>query len=156
MMKYTEPDYLHEPDEKPSGRKLYESVIALAVIMILGVFISFALAKLPPTFNGNVDVSALQKDPKAYNLDKADGIASVLVSENLDLTNALNSCFSVVFNFRGYDTMGESFILIAALCGSLVILRNPKHKTKASTESDISGKASLNAAPDNDGKEKQA
>lgn len=140
MTKYTEPDYLLEPDERLHGRKLWETVFALILTMVLGVIISFALNALPPTFNGNVDVSTLQNDPKAYDLSDADGVASVMVSENLDLTNALNICFSVVFNYRGYDTMGESFILIAALCGSLVILRDPKHKLPKGT--DISKKAS--------------
>ena len=130
MMRFNEPECLVEPEEKMHGRRLYETVFALILTMVIGVIVSVKLASLPPTFNGNVDVSAIQQDPKSYDLKDADGVASVMVSENNDLTNALNVCFSVVFNFRGYDTMGESFILIAALCGSLVILRDPKHKNK--------------------------
>ena len=42
--------------------------------------------------------------------------------------------FSVVFNFRGYDTMGESFILIAAIAGSLVILRKSAKADKEAPE----------------------
>lgn len=37
---------------------------------------------------------------------------------------------SIVFNFRGYDTMGESFILVTAVTGSLVILRKVKKDKK--------------------------
>ena len=33
---------------------------------------------------------------------------------------------SVVFDFRGYDTMGEAFILITAVAGSAVILFTKK------------------------------
>ena len=118
MMRFNEPECLVEPEEKMHGRRLYETVFALILTMVIGVIVSVKLASLPPTFNGNVEVSAIQQDPKTYDLSGADGIASVIVSENNALTNALNVCFSVVFNFRGYDTMGESFILIAALCGS--------------------------------------
>ena len=42
--------------------------------------------------------------------------------------------FSIVFNFRGYDTLGESFILIGALAGCLVILRKTGKKAAPETE----------------------
>ena len=35
---------------------------------------------------------------------------------------------SIVFDFRGYDTMGEAFILITAVAGTMVILFNKKEK----------------------------
>ena len=44
----------------------------------------------------------------------------------LEKTASENVVFSVVFNFRGYDTLGESFILIAGVAGCLVILRKSK------------------------------
>ena len=59
---------------------------------------------------------------------------TVIVNENLDKTAAQNVVFSVVFNFRGYDTMGESFILIAAIAGSLVILRKSAKAEKEAPE----------------------
>ena len=102
---------------------------ALAVILLVGVAGSVQLGALAPTFNGDIDVAALEKDPQdtaAYNLDEADGAAYVIVAENNRKTTAGNVCFSVVFNFRGYDTMGESFILIAAIAGSLCILRTSR------------------------------
>lgn len=99
---------------------------ALIFILCVGVYGAFQLNALEPTFNGKVDVATLYEDPTAYDLSQADGAAYVIVSENLAKTNAQNVCFSVVFNFRGYDTMGESFILISALSGSLCVLRNAK------------------------------
>jgi multisubunit Na+/H+ antiporter MnhB subunit len=33
-----------------------------------------------------------------------------------------------VFDFRGYDTMGEAFILITAVAGTIVILYTKKEK----------------------------
>lgn len=98
--------------------------IALAILMICGVYASVLMAGSEPTYDGTkTDVVALYEEPESYDNSQADGAASIIVNENLDKTAAQNVVFSVVFNFRGYDTMGESFILIAAIAGSLVILR---------------------------------
>ena len=98
--------------------------IALAILMICGIYASILMAGSEPTYDGTkTDVVALYEDPESYDNSQADGVASIIVNENLDKTAAQNVVFSVVFNFRGYDTMGESFILIAAIAGSLVILR---------------------------------
>ena len=129
---YTEPTILVEEEVSLSNRRTLIAVAALLVILIMGAVCAAGLDKLAPTFNGNVDVYALQQNPEAYDLTGADGAAHVIVSKNLANTDAKNVCFSVVFNFRGYDTMGESFILIAALSGSLCILRTPKKLKKHS------------------------
>ncbi|MGM9593538.1 MAG: hydrogen gas-evolving membrane-bound hydrogenase subunit E [Candidatus Onthomonas sp.] len=98
--------------------------IALAILMICGIYASILMAGSEPTYDGSkTDVVALYENPESYDNSQADGVASIIVNENLDKTAAQNVVFSVVFNFRGYDTMGESFILIAAIAGSLVILR---------------------------------
>ena len=39
----------------------------------------------------------------------------------------LNNVAAVVFDFRGYDTLGESFILLTAIAGSFVILAMSHH-----------------------------
>lgn len=127
---YTEPFNLVEGKTRRDPVKYAVLVITMFCFLMMGVVTAAKLNELPPTFNGQVDVAALAEDPESYSLDNADGAASVIVSENLAKTNAQNVCFSVVFNFRGYDTMGESFILIAALAGSLCILRTPKKKKK--------------------------
>ena len=44
------------------------------------------------------------------------------MQQNLAKTHAVNDVTSIVFDFRGYDTMGEAFILITAVAGSSVIL----------------------------------
>lgn len=98
--------------------------IALAILMICGIYAAVLMGTSEPTYDGSTtDVIALYEDPQAYDNTTADGVAAIIVNENLDKTTAQNVTFSVVFNFRGYDTMGESFILIAAIAGSLVILR---------------------------------
>ena len=127
---YTEPNILVEEDTSLSSKRTRIALAALLVILIMGAVCAAGLDKLTPTFRGNVDVYALQQNPEAYDLSGADGAAHVIVSKNLAETDAKNVCFSVVFNFRGYDTMGESFILIAALSGSLCILRTPKKMKK--------------------------
>lgn len=129
---YTEPSILVENEVSLNSRRTQIALAALLVILIMGAMCAAGLDKLAPTFSGDVDVYALQENPEAYDLSNADGAAHVIVSKNLAETDAKNVCFSVVFNFRGYDTMGESFILIAALSGSLCILRTPKKLKKSS------------------------
>ena len=124
-MQYHEPAFLNVEEGKDGGGKRILCVLALCAVLLFGIVCAVRLGALSPTFNGAVDVAALEENPTAYSLENADGAASVIVSKNLAETAARNVCFSVVFNFRGYDTMGESFILIAALAGSLCILRTP-------------------------------
>ncbi|MCD7888042.1 MAG: hypothetical protein LUG44_10620 [Clostridiales bacterium] len=98
--------------------------VALIILLVCGVYIAILMASSEPTYNGeDVDLVALYEDPSSYDNSDADGAAAIIINENLEKTAALNVVFSVVYNFRGYDTMGESFILIAAIAGSRVILR---------------------------------
>lgn len=132
---HAEPGYLTDRPETPSSGRHIAAAVALVVIFMVCILCAFRMGALEPTFNGEVNVAKLEQDPAAYSLDKADGAAYVIVAKNLDKTAAKNVCFSVVFNFRGFDTMGESFILIAALSGSLCILRYPK-RIKAKKEAE--------------------
>ena len=76
--------------------------ISLVILLACGVYAAIVMASGDPTYDGSeTDVVALYENPQDYQ----------------------NVVFSVVFNFRGYDTMGESFILIAAIAGCLVVLR---------------------------------
>ena len=70
----------------------------------------------------------MQQDPAAFDDSEADGAAGVIVQQNLDKTRAQNDVTSIVFDFRGYDTMGEAFILITAVAGAVVILYTKKTK----------------------------
>ena len=105
--------------------------VALAVIMACGFWSAMLMGQSDPTYDGSkVDVMALYEDNTAYDNSKADGAAAIIVNENLEKTASDNVVFSVVFNFRGYDTLGESFILIAGVAGCLVILRKSKEHGK--------------------------
>ena len=103
--------------------------ISLVVILACGIWAAVLMGGSEPTYNGShMDLIDLYENNSNYDNSKADGAASIIVNENLEKTAADNVVFSVVFNFRGYDTLGESFILIAAIAGSLAILRKSSKK----------------------------
>ena len=99
-------------------------LLALAVILVAGIYsmiYTFNNAEL--TYDGsNTDVTQLLADPSSYKAENVNGIADVIVGTNLEKTMAVNNVASVVFDFRGFDTIGESFILLTAIAGSFVIL----------------------------------
>ena len=98
--------------------------ISLVVILACGIWAAVVMGASEPTYDGShMDLVDLYENNSNYDNSMADGAASIIVNENLEKTAADNVVFSVVFNFRGYDTLGESFILIAAIAGSLAILR---------------------------------
>lgn len=100
------------------------ALLSLAVILVAGIYsmiYTFQNAEL--TYDGsNVDVTQLMADPSSYKAENVNGIADVIVGSNLEKTMAANNVAAVVFDFRGFDTIGESFILLTAIAGSYVIL----------------------------------
>lgn len=99
----------------------------LAVFLFVGIYGCVSMAEMPRTYDGQeatVPVYDLLQDPSSYDDSTADGAAAVIVQQNLEKTHAVNNVTAVVFDFRGYDTMGEAFILITAVAGSMVILFN--------------------------------
>ena len=113
--------------------KKFLTWVCLAVFLLVGVYAAVTMASLPRTYDGsqaNVPVYELRQDPASYDDSTADGAAAGIVQQNLDKTHAVNDVTSVVFDFRGYDTMGEAFILMTAVAGSTVILFNKKTAKK--------------------------
>jgi len=108
------------------------AICSVCVILAFAVFtMVYTWKNVPDTYDGSkTDVAALMKDPKSYDVSEADGIAEIIVKENLDRTNAMNDVASIVFDFRGFDTLGESFILLTAIAGSFVILSVVKKTRK--------------------------
>lgn len=105
------------------------TVISLIIILASSIVASVYMYQSGPSYDGsNTDVYDLYQNPEEYDLTNPGGIADVIIKENLAKTEAANAVSAVVFDFRGYDTMGESFILITAVAGSLVILRTVKKK----------------------------
>ena len=70
----------------------------------------------------------LQQNPEDYDTSNPDGVASIMVQENLAKTHAVNNVTAIVFDFRGYDTLGESFVLLIAITGATVILRRKRDR----------------------------
>ena len=105
--------------------KKFLTWVCLGVILFAGVLAAVNMADMPRTYSGEnatVSVYDLQQDPSSYDDSTADGAAAAIVQQNLDKTHAVNDVTSIVFDFRGYDTMGEAFILITAVAGTTVIL----------------------------------
>lgn len=110
--------------------------LSLGIILAAGLYaVIYAKTKLPPTFDGSqINVEELYADQSKENLKYVDGAASVIVQKNLAEAQAANDVASVVFDFRGYDTLGESFILLTAIAGSFVILARSHAKSKEKDE----------------------
>ncbi|HHO57332.1 MAG TPA: hypothetical protein ENJ70_02130 [Thermoplasmatales archaeon] len=49
-----------------------------------------------------------------------------IISNAQNETAANNAVTSVVFDYRGYDTLGEATVLFTAIAGALVVLRRVK------------------------------
>ncbi len=120
-----------------------KTAILLSLLIFLGVGITAAVytaREVPVTYDGSkTDVYSLMQENKndrdaedraegeeEYLPENPDGIASIIVATDLATTEAVNDVSSVVFDYRGYDTMGESFILLSAIAGSYIILKNVK------------------------------
>lgn len=82
-------------------------VFSLLVICIAFIFVGVKMASMPSTYNG---------------------AGSIIVDDTLEKTGAINAVTSIVFDFRGYDTLGESFVLFTAVCGATAVLRRRKGK----------------------------
>ena len=111
--------------------KKFLTYVCLGVMLVAMFAGALGMAKMPRTYAGQdalVSVYELQQAPESYNDTVADGAAAAIVQQNLSETHSVNDVTSIVFDFRGYDTMGEAFILITAVAGSAVILFTKKAK----------------------------
>ena len=109
--------------------KKWLTYVCLGVILFACVFATSTMSGMSRTYEGQdapVPVYELQQDPEAYEVNIATGAADAIVQENLAESHAVNDVTSIVFDFRGYDTMGEAFILVTAVTGSAVILFKKK------------------------------
>jgi len=105
--------------------KKWLTYVSLGVILFSCVFAAFTLSGMERSYEGAhapVPVYELQKNPESYDDSFASGAADAIIQQNLAETHAVNDVTSIVFDFRGYDTMGEAFILVTAVTGSAVIL----------------------------------
>lgn len=82
--------------------KRFFTVLFLTIIAVLSFYVSGLISVMPATY---------------------DGVAKYMVEDTVSKTHALNSVTAITFDFRGYDTLGESFVLCTAVTGVAVILR---------------------------------
>ena len=126
-------------------------ILSLVLFLVVGVTAAvFTAREVPVSYDGSrTDAYALMQDYKAHESalnpdqksecervlpDDPDGIASLIVTTDLSETEATNDVASIVFDYRGYDTMGESFILLTAIAGSFIILKNMKGRKEEDDE----------------------
>ena len=118
------------------------AIVSLLVILAAGLAAVLHANTLPRTYEGNVDVDALYIEA----IDSVDGsvtagealtaaeqtldVADDMVARNLEETMAANNVAAIVFDFRGFDTLGESFILLTSIAGAFVILAKSHKKKK--------------------------
>ncbi len=113
------------------------ALISVLVILAAGVYavLSAYNSGNYQTYDGAEDTKLIAETPDYYDpSEPADGVAEVIVKENLDKTMAANNVAAVVFDFRGFDTLGESFILLTSIAGAYVILSVSKKKKKEDEE----------------------
>ena len=111
--------------------------LCLGIFLVAGVFGAVTMAKMDPTYDGTkatVSVYELQQNPDAYDDSTGDGAAAVIIQQNLAKTHAVNDVTSIVFDFRGYDTMGEAFILMLTISGAIVLLRKTREEKQQMKE----------------------
>ncbi|PWM15717.1 MAG: hypothetical protein DBX49_03455 [Clostridia bacterium] len=119
--------------------KKFLTWFSLGVLLVSGIYACVAMAAMPRSYDGRnatVSVYELKEDPSSYDDSTADGAAAAIIQQNLEKTHAVNNVTSIVFDFRGYDTMGEAFILITAVAGSMVILFSRKNEKKEEDENE--------------------
>ena len=123
------------------------ALVAVLVVLFVGIYaVKFGYDNHQIT---NVDVTALEPEDhmknKEYAYKKGDailsddpelneaeieGVTDLIVAKNVTERNSANDVASIVFDFRGYDTIGEALILSTAICGSFCILYIAKKDKK--------------------------
>ena len=122
-----------------SKTKKIIAIVACLVVLAVGIFtMCWTYFNVPITYDGSdLDVTELYKDPTSYDVSNPDGVADIIVKTDLEQTKAANVVAAIVFDYRGFDTIGESFILLAAISGAHVILHSDKKKKKEETSDEI-------------------
>lgn len=84
--------------------KKFFTWFSIAVIFMFAIYTAISMGELGSTYSG---------------------IGEIIIKETVEKTAAMNAVTAVVFDFRGYDTLGESFVLFTAITASIAILRKP-------------------------------
>jgi len=83
----------------------------IAVVLSLSVFVAFLVA------------AALLIHPFGYPPSEMD---DYIIENTQSETGANNAVTAVVFDYRGFDTLGEATVLFTAVAGVIVLFRRLK------------------------------
>lgn len=75
-----------------------------------------------------ITIVLLAITPTLINTQNEPSLGDAVVDNTISGTKALNSVTAVVFDFRGYDTLGEATVLFTAILATATVLRKTKKK----------------------------
>ena len=112
----------------------YLAILSVIGFLICGIYaVRWNYDNGTVTYDGSdINVLEIYENPDEVELNDGyvGGIADIIVKEDLSKTMAANNVAAVVYDFRGFDTLGESFILLPAIAGSFIILRSVTDEEK--------------------------
>ncbi|MDX9930625.1 MAG: DUF4040 domain-containing protein [Bacteroidales bacterium] len=94
-----------EPFSKPDPRGWVNIFTALLIMVVIYIFMKMSTASLDTFGKGSLRM------------------AEHYIKGAAELTGSANLVTGVIFDFRGYDTLGEATVLVTAVLGVLTILR---------------------------------
>lgn len=94
--------------------KIKRNMIAVVFFCIVGVFFVFSALMMHP-FGSTEDLNGFDAPMDQHIIDNCQ-----------NETGADNSVTSVVFDYRGFDTLGEATVLFTAVAGVILIFRRRK------------------------------
>ena len=104
----------------------YLAILSVIGFLICGIYaVRWNYDNGTVTYDGSdINVLEIYEHPDEVELNDGyvGGIADIIVKEDLSKTMAANNVAAVVYDFRGFDTLGESFILLTAIGCSFIIL----------------------------------
>jgi multisubunit Na+/H+ antiporter MnhB subunit len=93
-----------EPFSKSDLQGYITAAAGILILLVIFYFFKLAVGNLEPLGEGSLRMA------KSY-------------IEGADRTGSANLVTGIVFDFRGYDTLGEATVLVTAVLGVLTILR---------------------------------
>jgi len=92
------------------------NIVAIVFLGIVATFFVFSVLLIHPFGNPNM------REGETVTTDMDDHIITNSQTE----TGADNTVTSVVFDYRGFDTLGEATVLFTAVAGVILIFRRVK------------------------------
>ena len=89
--------------------------VAIIFLAVVAVFLIFGALKMQPFGLTDSEENYIERPMDDHIIDKAQ-----------EETGANNAVTSVVFDYRGFDTLGEATVLFTAVAGVIMIFRRQK------------------------------